>query len=86
MVSVSQIAQIVKKTTGGRLWNKPWGLPSMSKTQKRTKRKQRNDERQVTLTLKEAAARQPEASGPSSMRRQASGPSTTRAVLETPGS
>lgn len=28
----------VKKITGGRLWNKPWGLPKFTKGQKRNKR------------------------------------------------
>lgn len=29
----------VKKVTGGRLWNKPWGIPKMTTTQRRNRKK-----------------------------------------------
>lgn len=30
---------VVFKTTGGRIWNKPWGLPRLSRTRKANRRK-----------------------------------------------
>ena len=42
MIWVSPVALArftVKKVTGGRLWNKPWGIPKLTKTQKRNRKK-----------------------------------------------
>ena len=58
MVSVSQVLQIVKKTTGGRAWVKKWGLPAPSACQKRNRREQRRSEQAIAALLKEAAARE----------------------------
>lgn len=41
------------------MWNKPWGLPSPTSTQKANRRKQRQDEQSVAAVLKEAAAKEP---------------------------
>jgi hypothetical protein len=38
---------VVYKNTGGRLWNKPWGLPPLTKTQKRTRQKNNNEVQKV---------------------------------------
>ncbi len=47
------------KPTGGRLWNKPWGIPKLTKTQKENRRKQTADVRNTVEVLKLAAARDP---------------------------
>ena len=59
MVFGTRVLSVVYKNTGGRLWNKPWGLPSPSRTQKANRRKQRQDEQSVAAVLKEAAAKEP---------------------------
>lgn len=59
MVSPSRALLVVYKNTGGRLWNKPWGLPKPTPTQKATRRKQRKQEQDVANALKEAAANEP---------------------------
>jgi len=59
MVSVSQVLQIVRKTTGGRAWIKKWGLPAPTACQKRNRREQRRSEQAIAALLKEAAAREP---------------------------
>lgn len=59
MVSPSRALLVVYKNTGGRLWNKPWGLPKPTSTQKATRRKQRQQEQDVAKALKEAAANEP---------------------------
>ena len=41
MVTVSSVLCVVFKRTGGKLWNKPWGLPPLSPTQKRNRLKER---------------------------------------------
>lgn len=38
---------VVFKRTGGRLWNKPWGLPPLTKTQLRTRKKEKAIVQQV---------------------------------------
>lgn len=40
---------VVYKKTGGRLWNKPWGLPPLTKTQIRNRKKENNIVQQVGL-------------------------------------
>jgi len=59
MVFPSRALLVVYKNTGGRLWNKPWGLPKPTSTQKATRRKQRQQEQDVVSALKEAAAKEP---------------------------
>ena len=59
MVFGTRALSVVYKNTGGRLWNKPWGLPSPTSTQKANRRKQRQDEQSVAAVLKEAAAKEP---------------------------
>ena len=59
MVFGTKALSVVYKNTGGRLWNKPWGLPSPTSTQKANRRKQRQDEKSVATVLKEAAANEP---------------------------
>lgn len=39
MVFLSRGIFAVFKTTGGKLWNKPWGIPKTTRTQKGNKRK-----------------------------------------------
>jgi len=52
---VSAVLCVVKKTTGGRLWTKPWGL-TISKTQKRTRAQNNKEAANVAAILKQAAA------------------------------
>ena len=59
MVFGTRVLSVVYKNTGGKLWNKPWGLPSPTSTQKANRRKQRQDEQSVAAVLKEAAAKEP---------------------------
>ena len=59
MVFGTRVLSVVYKNTGGRLWNKPWGLPAPSATQKANRRKQRQQERSVADVLKQAAAKEP---------------------------
>lgn len=59
MVTVSSVLCVVFKRTGGRLWNKPWGLPPLSPTQKRNRLKERRKQQAVASILKMAAAREP---------------------------
>lgn len=59
MVFGTRALSVVYKKTGGRLWNKPWGLPSPTRTQKANRRKQRQDEQSVAAILKEAAVKEP---------------------------
>ncbi|KAK9904669.1 hypothetical protein WJX75_000089 [Coccomyxa subellipsoidea] len=59
MVQVSAVLRIVKKTTGGKLWNKPWGLPPLTRTQKANKSKGRKAEQKVDQVLREAAVKEP---------------------------
>ena len=47
MVSVTRAVFIVFKTTGGRLWNKPWGRPGMTQTMKANRKKNLLQEAQV---------------------------------------
>jgi len=51
--------QIVYKTTGGRIWNKPWGLPRLSKTRKANRRKNLKLFNKNVSVLKAAAAQEP---------------------------
>lgn len=60
MVFVSKIAEVVFKRTGGRLWNKPWGLPKVTQTRKANRRRANNLIRQNQDVLKEAAAKDPQ--------------------------
>ncbi len=46
------------KTTGGKLWVKPWGL-RLSPAQRNNRRKGEEEARSVQSALKEAAAREP---------------------------
>ena len=52
---ISAVLCVVKKTTGGRLWTKPWGL-TLSKTQKRTRAQNNKEAATVAAILKQAAA------------------------------
>lgn len=63
MVFGTRALSVVYKNTGGKLWNKPWGLPPPSSTQKANRRKQRQDEQSVARALKEAAAKEPKTAG-----------------------
>eukprot|EP00951_Prasinocladus_malaysianus_P047285 scaffold649737_cov45-Prasinocladus_malaysianus.AAC.1 len=58
MVFGTRVAQIVYKTTGGRLWNKPWGVARLSKTQKENRRKKAAFMKANSDVLKAAAARE----------------------------
>lgn len=49
----------VKKTTGGRLWNKPWGIPKLTVKQKRNQKKNAMHTRRNVEILKLAEALQP---------------------------
>lgn len=59
MVSVTQALFVVYKRTGGRAWNKKWGLPSLSRTQKENRVKQIKEEQQIRKLLQDAAERDP---------------------------
>ena len=59
MVTVSSVLCVVYKRTGGKLWNKPWGLPPLSKTQKRNRLESRRQQQSVVSILKLAAASEP---------------------------
>jgi len=50
---------VVYKKTGGRLWNKPWGLPPLTKTQIRNRKKENNIVQQTLTALRLAAANEP---------------------------
>jgi hypothetical protein len=49
----------VFKTTGGRIWNKPWGLPRLSATRKANRRKNLALFNRNVSVLKAAAALEP---------------------------
>ena len=51
--------QVVFKTTGGRVWNKPWGLPRLSATRKANRRKNLALFNKNVSVLKAAAALEP---------------------------
>ena len=55
----SSALSIVFKTTGGRIWNKPWGLPRLSKTRKANRRKNLALFQRNVSVLKAAAALEP---------------------------
>lgn len=55
----SSALQVVFKTTGGRVWNKPWGLPRLSKTRKANRRKNVALFRRNVSVLKAAEALEP---------------------------
>ena len=55
---VTAVLEVVKKTTGGRQWVKPWGL-TLSKTQKQTRAKNNKEAADVAAILKQAAAAEP---------------------------
>lgn len=59
MVLVTPSLWVVFKRTGGRAWNKKWGLPRLSRTQKENRVKQRKEEQGIRALLKEAAERDP---------------------------
>jgi hypothetical protein len=52
---VTAVLEVVKKTSGGRQWVKPWGL-TLSKTQKQTRAKNNKEAADVAAILKQAAA------------------------------
>ena len=52
--------QIVFKTTGGRIWNKPWGLPRLTRTRKANRRKNMALFNKNISILKAAAAAEPQ--------------------------
>eukprot|EP00878_Enallax_costatus_P010146 GHUV01010591.1.p2 GENE.GHUV01010591.1~~GHUV01010591.1.p2 ORF type:complete len:140 (+),score=46.22 GHUV01010591.1:957-1376(+) len=56
----SNAAQVVFKTTGGRIWNKRWGLPRLTQTRKENRRKEIRVFNQNIEILKAAAYLQPE--------------------------
>jgi hypothetical protein len=51
--------QVVFKTTGGRVWNKPWGLPRLTRTRKANRRKNLALFNKNISLLKAAAAAEP---------------------------
>jgi hypothetical protein len=51
--------QVVFKTTGGRIWNKPWGLPRLTRTRKANRRKNLALFNKNISVLKAAAAQEP---------------------------
>jgi hypothetical protein len=51
--------QVVFKTTGGRVWNKPWGLPRLTRTRKANRRKSIALFNKNISLLKAAAAAEP---------------------------
>ncbi|KAI8462634.1 MAG: hypothetical protein J3K34DRAFT_475954 [Monoraphidium minutum] len=55
----SSALQVVFKTTGGRVWNKPWGLPRLSATRKANRRKNLALFNKNISVLKAAAAAEP---------------------------
>uniref|UniRef100_A0A061SAU0 Uncharacterized protein n=1 Tax=Tetraselmis sp. GSL018 TaxID=582737 RepID=A0A061SAU0_9CHLO len=55
MVFGSRAALTVLKTKGGLLWNKPWGLKSLTQTQKENRRKKEKLMQQNSIVLKNAA-------------------------------
>lgn len=52
--------QVVFKTTGGRIWNKPWGLPRLTRTRKANRRKNLALFNKNISVLRAAAAAEPE--------------------------
>lgn len=52
--------QVVFKTTGGRIWNKRWGLPRLTPTRKENRKKDLNIFNQNINVLKSAAHLEPE--------------------------
>lgn len=59
MVFVTPSLWVVFKRTGGKAWNKKWGLPRLSRPQKENRVKQRKEEQGIRALLKEAAERDP---------------------------
>lgn len=55
----SSALQIVFKTTGGRVWNKPWGLPRLTRTRKANRRKNMQLFNKNISVLKAAEALEP---------------------------
>jgi hypothetical protein len=55
----SSAVAVVFKTTGGRVWNKPWGLPRLTRTRKANRRKNLALFNKNVSVLKAAAAREP---------------------------
>jgi hypothetical protein len=56
----SNALSVVLNTKGGRLWNKPWGLPRISRTRKANRKKDIKIFQQNLSVLKAAAQLQPE--------------------------
>jgi hypothetical protein len=56
----SSAVAVVFKTTGGRLWNKPWGLPRLSRTRRANRRKNLALFNKNISVLRAAAAAEPE--------------------------
>lgn len=56
----SSALQVVFKTTGGRIWNKRWGLPKLSRTRKENRKKDIQIYNQNIDILKAAEHLQPE--------------------------
>lgn len=51
---------VVYKTTGGKAWNKPWGLKKLSRCQKRNRREDRRLIHRNLSVVKMASSLQPE--------------------------
>ncbi|PRW58524.1 MRPL31-mitochondrial ribosomal large subunit [Chlorella sorokiniana] len=51
-----QVLETVKKSTGGRAWQKPWGFSGFTKTQTRNRQKQIKQEQDVMAALRQAEA------------------------------
>ena len=60
LVYISQDGQYILYC---RLWNKPWGLPKISRTRKANRRKQNNLILSNEAVLQEAKAREPKQNG-----------------------
>ncbi|KAI3433620.1 hypothetical protein D9Q98_003429 [Chlorella vulgaris] len=61
LFKLTAVLETVKKTTGGRAWQKPWGFSGFTPTQKRNRAKQLQQEHDVMEALRQAAAAEPAA-------------------------
>ena len=55
MVFSTRAVMAVFKTTGGRLWNKPWGVKKLSASQRENRKKQGTRMKLNSEVLKQAA-------------------------------
>ena len=61
--SAAALARVLK-TTGGKAWAKPWGIPGRTRAQKRNLRDVQKAEAGTRSTLADAAAREPAPAAP----------------------